>query len=149
MVGVNMGAGQTARARKIGWISGIAGMVMTGTIGLAVAAYPTAWLTLFSHDAEVVRQGTIYLRIVAPAYSALGFGFVVSFAAQGTGRALWPLAASSARILLAAGCSWIAVAYFGAGMAGLAAMVTVSLIAYAAICSLIMRSPGVWRPEED
>jgi putative MATE family efflux protein len=149
MVGVNMGAGQTARARKIGWTSGIAGMIMTGTIGLAVAAFPTAWLNLFSHDAEVVHQGTIYLRIVAPAYCALGFGFVVAFAAQGTGRALWPLAASSARILIAAGCGWIAVAYFGAAMAGLATMVTVSLIAYAAICSIIMLSPSVWRPEEN
>ena len=149
MVGVNMGAGQTVRARKIGWTSAISGMVMTGTIGLAVAAFPTAWLHLFSRDAEVVREGTIYLRIVAPAYSALGFGFVVSFAAQGTGRALWPLAASSARILLAAGCGWIAVGTFGAAMTGLAAMVTMSLIAYAAICSLIMLSSRVWRPEED
>jgi putative MATE family efflux protein len=149
MVGVNMGAGQTARARKIGWTSAIVGMVMTGTIGLAVAVFPTAWLNLFSHDAEVVRQGTIYLRIVAPAYCALGFGFVVSFAAQGTGRALWPLAASIARILLAAGCGWIAVGTFGAGMAGLATMVTVSLIAYAAICSMIMLSSRVWRPEEN
>jgi Na+-driven multidrug efflux pump len=149
MVGVNMGAGQTARARKIGWTSAIVGMVMTGTIGLAVAVFPTAWLNLFSHDAEVVHQGTIYLRIVAPAYSALGFGFVVSFAAQGTGRALWPLAASGARILLAAGCGWIAVGTFGAAMAGLATMVTVSLIAYAAICSMIMLSSRVWRPEED
>src|SRR6202012_1737418 len=100
MVGVNLGAGQTGRARTIGWTSAIAGMIMTGTIGLAVALFPTAWLHLFSHDAEVVREGTIYLRIVAPAYSALGFGFVASFAAQGTGRALWPLAASSVRILL-------------------------------------------------
>ena len=149
MVGVNMGAGQTARARKIGWTSAIVGMVMTGTIGLAVAVYPTAWLNLFSHDTEVVHQGTIYLRIVAPAYSALGFGFVVSFAAQGTGRALWPLAASSARILIAAGCGWIAVGTFGAAMTGLATMVTVSLIAYAAICSMIMLSSRVWRPEEN
>jgi hypothetical protein len=30
-------------------------------------------------------------------------------------------------------------------MAGLAAMVAASLIAYAAICSLIMVSPRVWR----
>ena len=149
MVGVNMGAGQTARARKIGWTSGIAGMVMTGTIGLAVALFPTTWLHLFSRDVEVVREGTTYLRIVAPAYSALGFGFVASFAAQGTGRALWPLAASSARILLAAGGGWIAVGMFGAAMTGLASMVTVSLIAYAAICSFIMLSRSVWRPEED
>jgi putative MATE family efflux protein len=147
MVGVNMGAGQTARARKIGWISGIVGLVFTGTIGLAVAVFPTAWLHLFSHDAEVVRDGTIYLRIVAPAYSALGFGFVASFAAQGTGRAMGPLAASLARILIAAGGGWIAVTSFGAGMAGLASLVTASLVAYAAICATILLSRSIWRPE--
>ena len=88
-----------------------------------------------------------YLRIVAPAYSALGFGFVTSFAAQGTGRAMGPLAASFARILIAAGGGWIAVASFGAGMAGLAAMVTASLAAYAAICAVIMLSPALWRTD--
>jgi Na+-driven multidrug efflux pump len=147
MVGVNMGAGQTARARKIGWTSAIVGLVFTGTIGLFVAVFPTAWLHLFSKDADVVREGTTYLRIVAPAYSALGFGFVASFATQGTGRAMGPLAASFARILIAAGGGWIAVASFGAGMPGLAAMVTASLSAYAAICAVIMLSPALWRPE--
>jgi Na+-driven multidrug efflux pump len=145
MVGVNMGAGQTARARKIGWISGVVGMIMTGTIGLLVAIFPTAWLNLFSHDAEVVSEGMTYLRIVAPAYAALGFGFVTSFAAQGTGRAMGPLASSIARILIAAGGGWIAVASFGASMTGLATMVAVALAAYAAICVLIMLSPATWR----
>jgi putative MATE family efflux protein len=145
MVGVNMGAGQNARARRIGWTSGIVGLLLTGTIGFAVALNPSVWLHLFSHDADVVRDGTIYLHIVAPAYCALGFGFVVSFAAQGTGRALWPLAAGAVRILVAAGGGWIAVTAFGAGIAGLAAMVTVSLVAYAAVCSVVMLSGSVWR----
>jgi putative MATE family efflux protein len=145
MVGVNMGAGQNERARRIGWTAGIVGLLLTGTIGLAVALYPPAWLRLFSHDADVVRDGTTYLHIVAPAYCALGFGFVVSFAAQGTGRALWPLAAAAVRILIAAGGGWLAVAWFGAGMAGLAAMVTASLIGYVAICSVVMLSNSVWR----
>jgi Na+-driven multidrug efflux pump len=148
MVGVNMGAGQTARARRIGWTSGLAGMVMTGTIGILVATFPTAWLHLFSHDAGVVGAGMTYLRIVAPAYAALGFGFAASFAAQGTGRAMGPLAASIVRILIAAGGGWIAVAGFGAQMAGLATMVTLSLAAYAAICALIMLSPATWRAEQ-
>ena len=91
MVGVNMGAGQTARAQRIGWVSGAVGLIMTGAIGLLVAIFPTAWLHIFSHDAEVVSEGMTYLRIVAPAYAALGFGFVTSFAAQGTGRAMGPL----------------------------------------------------------
>jgi Na+-driven multidrug efflux pump len=148
MVGVNMGAGQVARARRIGWTSGFVGLAITGAIGLLVALFPLVWLHLFSHDAEVVQEGMTYLRIVAPAYSALGFGFVVSFAAQGAGRAMWPMAASLARILIAAGGGWIAVASFGAGMTGLAAMVTASLIAYAVICALIMLSPTVWRAEK-
>ncbi len=147
MVGVNMGAGQTARARKIAWTSGIVGLLLTGTIGLIVAIFPAAWLHLFSHDADVVNEGTTYLRIVAPAYSALGFGFVVSFAAQGTGRALLPLAAATARILIAAGGGWIAVGLLGAGMTGLAAMVTTSLVAYVVVCSTILFSPAVWRAE--
>ncbi len=145
MVGVNMGAGQNARARRIGWTAGTVGLLLTGTIGLAVALYPPAWLRLFSGDADVVRDGTTYLHIVAPAYCALGFGFVVSFAAQGTGRALWPLAAAAVRILIAAGGGWLAVVYFGAGMAGLAAMVTASLIGYVAVCSVVMLSNSVWR----
>ena len=148
MVGVNMGAGETARARKIGWISGIVGFLLTGSIGLMVAAFPTAWLHLFSHDAEVVREGTTYLRIVAPAYGALGFGFVLGFAAQGAGRALWPLAAGIARILIAAGGGWIAVGAFGAGMPALASMVAAAMLAAAAICSIVMLSPAVWRGEK-
>jgi len=99
---------------------------------------------LFSHDAEVLREGTIYLHIVAPAYAALGFGFVIAFAAQGAGHVLWPFIASAARILLAAGCGWIAVGRFSAGMTGLASMVTASLVAYAAICTVVMVSPSIW-----
>jgi putative MATE family efflux protein len=148
MVGVNVGAGQTARARRIGWTSGIVGLLFTGSIGLAVALFPTVWLHLFSHDADVVREGTTYLRIVAPAYAALGFGFVTSFAAQGAGRAMWPLAASALRILIAAGGGWIAVLYFGAGMTGLASMVTTALAAYAAVCAVVMMSNAIWRPKK-
>src|SRR3984885_8205410 len=147
MVGVNIGAGQIARARKIAWTSGIVGLILTGTIGLLVALFPTVWLRLFTHDADVVAEGVAYLRVVAPAYSALGFGFVVAFAAQGTGRALLPLVGSTARILIAAGGGWIAVTYFGAGMSVLAAMVTASLIASAGLCTILLLSDSVWKAE--
>jgi len=147
MVGVNIGAGHGARARRIAWISGAMGFLLTGSIGLFVAAFPLLWLHLFSHDADVVAEGLTYLRVVAPAYSALGFGFVVGFAAQGAGRVLWLAVAISARILIAAGGGWIAVSYFGVGMLGLAVMVTASLIAYAIICTLVLLSDSVWKAE--
>ena len=147
MVGVNIGAGQIARARKVAWTSSLVGLVLTGSIGLVVAIFPLLWLHLFSHDPDVLRQGTTYLRIVAPAYAALGFGFVVAFASQGAGHVLWPFVASVTRILVAAGLGWIAVGYFGAGMAALASMVAASLVAYAAICAIAMLSHRVWSPD--
>jgi putative MATE family efflux protein len=147
MVGVNIGAGHGARARRIAWISGAMGFLLTGSIGLFVAAFPLLWLHLFSHDADVVAEGLTYLRVVAPAYSALGFGFVVGFAAQGAGRVLWLAVAISARIFIAAGGGWIAVSYFGVGMLGLAVMVTASLIAYAVICTVVLLSDSVWKAE--
>ena len=145
MVGVNIGAGQAARARRIGWISAGVGAGVVGSVGLLIGLFPQLWLRLFSHDAEVLRQGAIYLHIVAPAYGALGFGFVIAFAAMGAGHVFWTFIASFARILIAAGGGWLAVTYFGAGMAGLAAMVTASLVAYAAVCSVVMLSDSVWR----
>jgi hypothetical protein len=66
---------------------------------------------------------------------------------QGTGRAMGPLASSVARILIAAGGGWIAVVSFSAGMAGVATMVAVGMVAYAAICAFIMLSPTTWRSE--
>jgi Na+-driven multidrug efflux pump len=110
--------------------------------------FPAAWLHLFSQDADVVREGSVYLRIVAPAYSAFGFGFVVAFATQGAGRAMWPLAASLARMAVAAGGGWIAITAFGAGMTGLAAMVLAATLCYAVICATAMLVPSVWRPEK-
>ncbi|MGH6678872.1 MAG: MATE family efflux transporter [Bradyrhizobium sp.] len=145
MVGVNVGAGEIARARRIAWVSALTAVAVTGAIGLTVTLRPALWLALFTRDAEVLREGTTYLRIVAPAYVALGFGFAIGFAAQGAGHVLWPFVASVTRILVAAGCGWLAVRYFGAGMSGLAGMVAASLIAYAAICSRVMLSRSVWQ----
>ena len=66
---------------------------------------------------------------------------------MGAGHVFWTFIASFARILIAAGGAWLAVTSFGAGMAGLAVMVTASLIAYAAICTVVMLSDSVWHVE--
>src|ERR1700722_12133293 len=53
IVGVNIGAGEVARARKIAGVSAFVGLALTGGIGGIVALHPPLWLNLFSHDAEV------------------------------------------------------------------------------------------------
>ncbi|MGJ4995403.1 MATE family efflux transporter [Bradyrhizobium sp. HKCCYLS3077] len=145
MVGINVGAGQHARARRIALTSALTGAALVGAIGCLVALHPPLWLALFSHDADVLREGAIYLRTVAPAYAALGFGFVLAFAGQGAGHVLWPFIGSAIRILIAAGGGFIAISMLGGGMASLAAMVALSLLAYALVCSLVL-APRIWRP---
>lgn len=145
MVGINIGAGQGARARTIAWVSALTGSVFIGTIGCIVALHPPLWLALFSNEPEVLREGATYLRIVAPAYIALGFGFVLAFAGQGAGHTLWPFVASVLRILVAAGGGWFVVSRLHGGMAMLASMVTLSLIGYVAICSIVLWSRSIWR----
>ena len=147
MVGVNIGAGQIARARKIAWTGGATGLVLTGSIGIVIALFPMLWLHLFSSDPVVLADGMTYLRIVTPAYAALGFGFVLGFAAQGAGHVFWPFVAAVGRILVAAGLGWIAVGYFGAGLAALSAMVTASLLVYAAGGAMAMIAGSVWRTD--
>ncbi len=145
MVGVNIGAGNVARARRITWMSTWVGVGITETIGLIVAFFPSLWLHLFSHDPSVVEPAATYLHVVAPAYGLLAVGFVISFAAQGASHVLWPFLGVTARMIVAAGLGWIAVKFFGIGMFGLAAIVAGSLAIYALICSVAMTSRTVWQ----
>ena len=72
MVGINIGAEQMARARRIAWIGAALAFGVTEFIGLAVTAFPQAWLGLFSDEPQVLALGTLYLRNVAPFYGAIG-----------------------------------------------------------------------------
>ena len=107
-------------------------MGITGTIGLAAAIFPSLWLTLFTHDAEVLARRRHLSADRRPVYGLFGFGFVISFAGQGAGRVLWPSVAVTRapdRWPAAAGSRWH---IFGGGMATLATIVALSFVAYAA-----------------
>jgi putative MATE family efflux protein len=146
MVGVNMGARQIGRAKRIAWISSLLGAGLIEVVGLVFAFEPTLWLHIFSHSAEVVEPAQTYLRIVSPAYGLFALAFIISFAAQGTGHMMWPLVGVTVRMVVAGGLGWIAVGYFGAGMAILAVVVAASYLLSASICTAAMLSPAIWRP---
>jgi len=144
MVGINMGAGNAARAKRIGWVGGLIGAVLTGLIGLLAAIFPDSWLHLFSQDADVLAPAHIYLQTVAPIYFAYGLGFVLMFAVQGTGHGLWGFMASALRMLIAAGVGWVAVARYGANMQTLSTIVAASYLGFCLVTILSMYSPRVW-----
>jgi Na+-driven multidrug efflux pump len=101
MVGMNIGAGQMARARRVAWLGAALAFGVTEVIGLAAMAFPHVWIGLFSDDPQVLAMGAIYLRNVAPAYGAVGLGLVLYFASQGARHVLFPVLAGTARLIIA------------------------------------------------
>lgn len=107
LVGAAVGAGKHERARAVARTGAVFAAVVTEAIGLSVAFFPELWTGLFTDDQQVAGVAAYYLRAVAPFYGALGFGLLLYFAAQGTGRLGWPVAAGVARLVVAAGGGWL------------------------------------------
>ncbi|MGO4331691.1 MATE family efflux transporter [Cupriavidus sp. 2TAF22] len=131
MIGMNTGAGQLERAREVAWKGACIAALATEVVGLAAAVFPTAWLHLFSTDAEAVATGTTYLRIVAPAYGLLGCGLALYFASQGAKRMRWSVIAGIGRVVVIALGSSLVVQVFGSSLAALCAVLVLAFAVFA------------------
>ena len=142
LVATNMGAGQAGRALRITWLGGAIVAAITGTIGLVAAVVPALWMHLFTTDPAVRAYGATYLHIVGGCYGLFGFGLALFFASQGAGRMFWPLAASTARLVVVAVGGWICVQVLQAPAPAFFAVVAVSLAVYAATIAAAIRLGG-------
>jgi putative MATE family efflux protein len=142
MVGMNIGAGQPARALRIAFLGGAAAFVLTEAIGIAAAIWPEAWLGLFDSNPAMLAFGSAYLRAVGPFYGFYGLGFALYFASQGAGRLLWPLLAGLLRLVVATCGGWLALRLTGS-QNWLFAALAVGLLLYGILIPLaIIR--GAW-----
>jgi Na+-driven multidrug efflux pump len=144
MVGINIGAQQVARARRIAWIGAALAFGVTEFIGLAVTAFPQAWLGLFSDEPRVLALGTLYLRNVAPFYGAIGLALVLYFASQGAGRVLLPVLAGIVRMVIAALIGWSAVVWLGASLATLFQIIALAVVTYGVLTAAAVILGGGW-----
>ncbi|MGH7076100.1 MAG: MATE family efflux transporter [Stellaceae bacterium] len=159
MVGIAMGAGDQARARRIAWISTAVGVLVTEAIGLAVTSFPDAWLGLFSGVPVVLATGARYFHTVAPFYGAVGLGMMLYFAGQGAGRVFWPVVAGTVRLALAGLGGWFVVRQLGLGLPTLFIAVACASLSFGTITAIAAlagpfgpkraRLPLVARPEFD
>jgi len=98
-VGVNVGANQYARARRIAWVGAGVVLVLTGLLGALAAIRPSLWLDLFTSDPRAYEFGVLYLVIAAPFYGIFGLGQSLYFASQGTGRMALPVTVTVLRFI--------------------------------------------------
>src|SRR6185437_12386331 len=68
MVGTAIGAGRHERALRVAWVGAAIAGGLTEAIGLTAALFPTAWLTMFGAEQQMIAVGADYLRIVGPFY---------------------------------------------------------------------------------
>ncbi len=127
MVGMAIGAGNTARARQVAWTGGICAGLSIGLIGIVVALFPNIWSGMFTNVPAVLDSAGLYFAWVGPFYGLFGLGLCLYFSSQGAGKVIGPVVAGTVRlvivaiggILLATGNApdWSIFALIGAAMA--------------------------------
>lgn len=143
MVGLNIGAGQVERARRIAWLGAALAFGFSAAVGIMATAWPRLWMRIFTGSPDVVEQGNLYLTTVAPFYPVVAFGLALYFASQGAKRVLLPVLAGTMRMVIAAFIGWATVAWLGADLSTLYAIVALSAIVYG-ILSTVAVSWGKW-----
>src|SRR5215212_7547850 len=106
MVGMAVGAGKIARARRIAWTAGIVTFVSMGAIGTLAAIFPDLWVDIFTRDPGVRAASRQYLAIAAPMYAFIGLSISMYFSSQGAAKVLGPVLAQTARMVFVAGGGW-------------------------------------------
>ncbi len=144
LVGFNVGAGDVARAERIGWIGGTTAALLTGSVGLVLSIAPGLWMNLFTQDPATYAAGATYLRIAGPAFLFQGLGLSLYFASQGAGTVLWPVVATILRFVVAAGVAVAGVHRFHMGLGFICGCIAAGMILYGIVTAASLRF-GAWR----
>lgn len=129
LVGMAIGAGEVARARRVAWTGGGLAATLLGAIGLVVIAWPDLWAGMFTDAPAVLEAARAYFRWAGGGYALFGLGLCLYFASQGAGRLTGPVLAGTLRLALVAFGGWYLLAT-GAGAPAMFALVGLAMAAY-------------------
>lgn len=127
LVGMAMGAGDSARARRAAWTAAALATALLGALGLVVAVAPHVWTQLFTNDPAVMSSSASYFLWAGPFYGLFGLGLSLYFSSLGAGKTVGPVLAGTLRLVVVAGGgawlayrdapTWMIFALVGLGMA--------------------------------
>ncbi len=127
LVGMAIGAGQVARARRAAWTAAALATAILGGLGLVVTLAPDLWTRLFTQDPAVLAAAGAYFGWAGPVYGLFGLGLSLYFSSLGAGKAIGPVLAGTLRLVMVAGGgallalwqtpTWTIFALMSAGMA--------------------------------
>ena len=138
MVGMAIGAGRVARARRVAWTAGAVTASLVSVVGVVVALVPDLWVAIFTRDDAVLGYGRQYLRWAGPGFGFFGLGLTLYFASQGAGRMAGPVLAATMRLLVVAAGGSLLLAH-GAEPWQLFALAAAAMLMYGGTCALAMK----------
>jgi len=90
LVGQNLGAKQPERAEKSVWITGKYSAIFMLLVSIIYLIFSPQIVALFTTETEVVKYGSLCLRVIAAGYLFYGYGMVIINAFNGAGDTKTP-----------------------------------------------------------
>jgi putative MATE family efflux protein len=90
LVGQNLGAGHPERAEKSVWRAAFMNMIFLGIVTVLFLVFADELLGFFSDDAQVLKNGTECLQVIALGYVFYAYGMVISQSFNGAGDTRTP-----------------------------------------------------------
>ncbi len=85
LVGQNLGAKKPVRAEKSGWFATILYGAFLTIAGIAVFTFAEQVIRIFNSEPNVIKTGSIYLRIVSVSFPFIAMGIIPSMSLGGAG----------------------------------------------------------------
>jgi len=133
MIGMAIGGGNVARARRVAWTAGAMSFVSVGAIAGFIAVFPDLWINIFTADEGVRAAGRQYLSVAAPCYGFIGLASSMYFSSQGAAKMIGPVLAQTARLVfIALGGWWLSTR--GATVHGYFVLAASSMVVLGVLC---------------
>ena len=90
LVGQNLGAKQPGRAEKSVWKTGKYCAIFMGVVSVVYLVFAPEIISWFTHEPNVIEQGSLCLRVIAAGYIFYAYGMVVINSFNGAGDTMTP-----------------------------------------------------------
>jgi putative MATE family efflux protein len=144
IVGMNVGAGNIERARKVAWTAGLLAAGVVGSVGIVLAIVPDLWTANFTNDPRVLDAAREYFQLAGPAFGFLGLALSLYFSSQGSGKILGPVLAQSGRLVVVV-CGGALLLTLQAPAWSLFLLAAASMVVYGVLAVLSVRFTA-WGP---
>lgn len=91
LVGQNLGAEKPQRAARTAWTAVALGAGIMAFLGIVYIIFSRSIIGVFNDHPEVMKTGTVYLRVIASTFGFIGLAIILGRALNGAGDTVSPM----------------------------------------------------------